>query len=225
MDQHLPKPPAAPRLSPRVVTLTPSPELVASQAGSDAVVAELDVARASLESHTSEFVELESVRVGAGSLADGDWYRTTWVDVDLTGVDAANVVLTESGLKRVAWHHCRLTGFTVSGCTLTDVAFDESPMTMAMLRFATLERVRFDGCDLSGADLTNARLRDVTFTDCRFDGATFTHATCERVLVAGGSLSGIRGLDGLRGATFRLDTLDEIAQEMAVALGFRLVET
>lgn len=221
--QALPRHSSPPKLSERQVSLSDLAELGPSLVGSDELVTEHRVARISLESHGSEFVEFASLQVQGGSLADSDWYRTNWVDVELSGLDSANAAFTESGLKRVAWHGARLVGVVLSGCTLQDVAHHGCQMSLANLRFANLQRVDFVECDLSGADFSNARLQDVSFTDCSLEGASFSQASCERVLLSGGSLAGLRGLDGLRRATIRVDELGDIAQEMAAALGFHLI--
>ncbi|MEL4505847.1 pentapeptide repeat-containing protein [Luteococcus sp. H138] len=221
--QALPRPATAPKLGPRHVTLSDVAEVGPAQAGSDELVTEQRVRALALDAHSSEFTELVSLEIAGGSLADSDWYRTTWVDVRLDGADGANAAFTESGLKRVAWQRCRLVGLALSGCTLADVSHTECLLGMANFRFASLTRVEFLGCELTGADFTNARLLDVTFTDCVLTDATFTQASCEQVVLQGGELSGIRGLDGLRGATIHVDNLTEIAQEMATQLGFQLI--
>lgn len=221
--QPLPRPVTAPKLSSRHVTLSELAELGPTQAGSDELVTDHRIGTVALAAHSSEFVELVSLEIGGGSLADSDWYRTNWVDLRLESVDAANASFTESGLKRVTWQRCRLVGLALSGCTLADVTHAECLLGMANFRFANLSRVDFVGCDLTGADFTNARLTDVTFTDCVLAGATFSHASCGRVVLQGGELGGLRGLDGLRGATVRVDNLSDIAQEMATELGFQLI--
>ena len=220
--QALPRHAHPPKLSERDVRLAPLADLGPSRVGSDDLVTEQAVEQLSLSAHSSEFVELASLTVARGSLADSDWYRTNWVDVQLSGVDAANAAFTESGLKRVEWRGARLVGVVLSGCTLTDTSHADCQLQLANFRFANLQRVSFTGCDLSGADFTNARLQDVSFTDCNLQGATFAHATSTRVSLAGGSLAGLKGLDGLRGATIHVDDLYDIAQEMATALGFQL---
>lgn len=222
--QPLPRQATPPRLAAGQARLTDVADLLPSAVESDALVTDQHVGRLHLDQHGSEFVELVSLDVGGGTLADSDWYRTTWVDVALQGVDAANARFTESGHKRIAWRQCRMTGFAASGCTLQDTAHEGCLLAMVNYRFASLQRVTFTDCDLGGADFTNARLTDVTFRGCRLTGATFSHAECQRVLFSGGDLVGLTGLDGLRGASFEVDDVAAIAQEMAVALGFRLVE-
>ncbi|MEL4356868.1 MULTISPECIES: pentapeptide repeat-containing protein [unclassified Luteococcus] len=221
--QSLPRPATAPRLSARHVTLADVAEVGSGRAGSDELVTDLRVGSVALAAHSSEFVELVSLEIGGGSLADSDWYRTTWVDIRLEGVDGANAAFVESGLKRIRWQRCRLVGLTLSGCTLADVAHLDCLLGMANFRFANLTRVEFVDCDLTGADFTNARLTEVGFTDCVLREATFSHASCDRVVLQGGDLSGLRGLDGLRGATVRVDNLADIAQEMATELGLQLI--
>ncbi|GAA1393113.1 pentapeptide repeat-containing protein [Luteococcus peritonei] len=222
--QALPRHAHPPKLSEREVRLQSVADLGPSSVGSDDLVTEQEVTLLSLEAHSTEFVELASLRVARGSLADSDWYRTNWVDVELNGVDAANAAFTESGLKRVAWRGCRLVGIALSGCTLADLEHRDCQMSLANFRFANLQRVSFTGCDLTGADFTNARLQDVSFTDCTLEGASFSQATSTRVSLSGGSLVGLKGLDGLRGATIRVDDLYDIAHEMAGELGLHLVE-
>lgn len=219
--QALPHRVTAPMLDP--AALAPQPDLGPGAAESDAFLSELAVQQLALSSHSSEFVELATVDVAGGSLADSDWYRTNWVDVAVRDADAANACFTESGLKRTSWQRCRMTGISLSGCTLTDLGLEQCQLGMANLRFANLARVEFTGCDLSGADFSSARLADVTFTDCVLDGARFADAHCNRVVVNGGSMVGIGNIDGLRGAHIHMDNLQDLAAEMANALGLVLV--
>lgn len=212
----------APKLGPSHVELSACEDLGPSQVGSDDLVTELRVAHVALAAHCTEFVEFASLDLAGGSLADSDWYRTNWVDVRLSGIDAANAAFTESGGKRLVWQACRMTGFSAGGCTLADVTHDDCQLTMANFRFANLQRVRFTDCDLTGADFASCRLTDVVFDGCVLTDAQFSQARCERVAFTRCTLVGLRGIDGLRGASFAPTALPELAPLMAAALGIVL---
>ncbi|WP_420174977.1 pentapeptide repeat-containing protein [Luteococcus sp. OSA5] len=219
----IPRPATEPRLAPDHVTLTPREELGPADVGDDDLVTDLHLSAIALPDHTSHYAELVSLRIDGGSLAGSRWYRTNWVDLALRQADAANTAFHESTLKRVTWQECRLVGLTLSGCTLTDVAHRDCLLSMANLRFANLNRVEFVGCDLRGADFTSARLTEVRFIDCLLDEANFTEARCDRVEINGGALAGLRGIDGLRGASIQVSDVLELAGPMARALGLELV--
>lgn len=221
------KPPraaAAPKLNPLQVELREVESLGPAQFADDELVTEIDCARLDIAAIASEFVELASVRVTSGSLAATSWRRSNWVDVELHAVDGANATFTETGWHRTAWTDSRLTGLSIAGCTLQDVSFTDCLLDLTNLRFANLKRVTFTRCKLTGADFANAMLNEVIFDDCTLEGSIFSQARSERVLLDGGSIAGLKGLDGLRGAAIRHDQVHELAREMAAALGLQLVD-
>lgn len=221
---QLPRAAAGPKLSPLQVELDDVDRLGPEHFGDDELVTELRCGELAIAGIANEFVELASVEVGHGSLATSRWRRSNWVDVQLRATDGANATFTESGWHRTAWTDCRLTGLSLAGCTLQDVTFTDCLLDMANLRFTNFKRVGFTRCRLIGADFSNAMLNEVTFDDCTLDEATFAHARSEVVLVDGGSIAGIKGLDGLRGASIRHDQVVDLAREMAAALGLQLVD-
>lgn len=214
----------APKLSPLQADLQEVDVVDASAVGDDELVSEVHCGRLELAGVSTEFVEMSQVLADGGSLASSHWRRTNWVDVQLTQVDGANAVFDESGWHRTAFTGSRLTGLGLPGCTCQDVTFTDCRLDLANFRFANLKRVTFIRCFLEGADFSNAMLTDVVFEGCQLDEAAFDHARSEKVLVDGGSIVGVKGIEGLRGAQVRSDQVMDLARAMATALGLVLVD-
>lgn len=209
------KPPADPKL-PNLTDAT----LGSSEVTDDQLVTGLEVAGAFLTAASTEFVEVAGCRFTGGSFADSQWYRTRWVDVDLTEVDLANASFTESSWERVRFHGCRMTGGQLPLGRLQDAVFARCTLDVANFRAAVLRRVHFVDCTLIGSQWSGTRFDQVVFTRCdlaesrfvgpgrvaglRFDEARFDRAT---------------GLTALRGATITGADLASLAIQLGHEIG------
>lgn len=218
MARTLPTPPHPPRLD----DLTPVDLL--DNGGVDADPYDLDAARVAASGGEFDVVEVRSCRLRSGTLAGSSWRRTSWADVELVGVDAANVSAVEGIFHRVAWTQSRLTGVSMPGATLQDVRFTGCVLDLASLRFSRLTRVVFDSCRMVGADLAGARLIDVRFERCDLGEAQFHEARHTRTLLDSCELLGLKGVEGLRGATVTTDRMADLAEQLASAMGIRLID-
>lgn len=182
------------------------PRLEQLKAGSlelvdDAVIDELDCPDPFVDSESAEFVELLRSRIGAGSFANSEWYRTRWVDLEFTGTDLANARLIESGLERITAEGCRATGLQLAGATLTDLTFTNCLLDLVNFRTSKFRRVSFTDCKLSGSDWAEATLDRVTFTRCDLTDAEFSNTSHKQVLIDDCVIDGLRGITSLSGAT------------------------
>lgn len=210
-----PKAPFAPRLSAELAPVAPGP----TEFATDLVLEDADWRDAAMAGERAEFAEITTSRLGASDFSGSDWYRSSWIDVDSDGLDLANAQFTECGLRRVALRNGRLTGIGLAGCAIEDTLVSGCVVDLANLRFAKLTRVRFENCSLVGSEFISAPLTDVAFVDCDLSAVQFTQATCRRVRISGCRLDGVRGVEGLRGATIAPVDLTALTHQLAAALG------
>jgi uncharacterized protein YjbI with pentapeptide repeats len=85
------------------------------------------------------------------------------------------------------------------------------------------ERVVFRECRMAECDLYEASLTDVLFEKCELREATFTRVKLRRVELRGCDLSGLRGVDALRGARMPWSDVLENGPLFAAALGLEIV--
>lgn len=153
----------------------------------------------------TELAELRDVTV-----EDADWAGSRPV----RGLEA----------RRVELRRCRLTGAELAEARLSDVTFDNCGLDLVNLRFAKLERVVFRDCRMIECDLYEASLKDVLFERCRLREATLSAATLQRVELRGCDLSGLRGVESLRGARMPWNDVLENAPLFATAAGIEIVD-
>ncbi|MGJ6979292.1 pentapeptide repeat-containing protein [Aestuariimicrobium soli] len=211
-----------PPFPPRHDSLTEQAELGPDGVPDDALVERLAVESLALEWHSSEFVEWGASTVAGGTAANSDWFKPSWYDLSLTGVDLANARLTEPGLRRLAFTDCRMTGFDIAQSVVQDATFTGCLLDLANLRFAKLTRVRFVDCRLRGADLSSAQLVDVTFEGCDLSEVQFHELRTTRGAIRGSQLTGAKSIAGLRGMVIDPVDLLELTHQLAAELGIRI---
>ena len=213
-----PRAPTAPRLPAR-------PQPVSPGAGEFADELHLEDAAwhdPALAGESAEFCEVMATRVQGGDWSSTSWYRSSLVDVAIEGTDLANARFEESLWRRVGVRHGRLTGLSLAGCIVEDLAVEGCVANLLNVRFAQLTRVVFSGCPLTGIDLTTAKLTDVVFEDCDLTDAQFSQATCTRVRIDCCRLDGLRGVQSLKGATLAPLDLMALTLQLASALGITI---
>jgi uncharacterized protein YjbI with pentapeptide repeats len=145
-------------------------------------------------------------------------------DVVVGDLDWANRLARGLTIRRAEIRRCRLTGAELAEAALADVTFDECRVDLVGLRFARLERVVFQDCRMSECDLYEASLTDVLFENCELREATLSGAQLERVELRGCDLTGVRGIEALRGARMPWADAVQNAPLFAVALGIELID-
>jgi uncharacterized protein YjbI with pentapeptide repeats len=145
------------------------------------------------------------------------------VDARATGLELANTRAVGSSLRRVELRLCRLTGAELAESTWTDVVLEDCRLDLAGLRRSKLERIVFRDCRMDESDLAGAQLRDVVFERCTLRRASFAGCRVERVELAGCDLTGLVGVEALRGARMRWNDVLENGPLFAAALGIEVV--
>src|SRR6266540_968230 len=147
------------------------------------------------------------------------------VDVTIEGADWANTRPARGmQARRVELRSCRLTGAELVEARVSDVTFDECRLDLVNLRFANLERVVFRDCRMSECDLYEASVKDVLFERCELREATFSSAALQRVELRGCDLTGLRGVESLRGARMPWNDVLENAPLFATAVGIEIID-
>jgi uncharacterized protein YjbI with pentapeptide repeats len=182
----------------------------------------LSHARFGAETYT--LVDWRYATFDACSLAGSTWNRSHFTDAVFHDCDLANAVCDKSGFERVRFRRGRMTGFTASGCTLTDVQIDEALADLSVWRFAKLEHAVIRDCRLTQSDWMSAALTNVRFERCDFSAANFSQCQLDGVSFARCAFDGVRGVDGLRGATVDRTALYDLTEPMAAALGLTIAD-
>ncbi len=140
---------------------------------------------------------LTEVHAVSLDVADAVWRETLVVDPRIGALSAPGAT----------WDNIRIRGgkldfVNLSGAKLTDVVFERCVIGELDLGQTQVQRLRFDGVKLGVLDCTGARLVDADFT--------------------GAEIGAVRGIDGLRGATFSTSQLLDLAPLLAAHLGVRI---
>jgi uncharacterized protein YjbI with pentapeptide repeats len=146
------------------------------------------------------------------------------IDVVVSDMDWANVQARGLVTQRAELHRCRLTGAGLAEATLGDTTFAECRLDLAAMRMAKLERVVFRDCRMEECDLYDTTLTDVVFEQCELRGASFEHAKLQRVEMRGCDLTGLNGVEALRGARMPWNDVLQHAPLFAAALGLEIVD-
>jgi uncharacterized protein YjbI with pentapeptide repeats len=146
------------------------------------------------------------------------------LDATLEGLDWSNVRVPRFSARCTVLQRVRLTGAQISEGALIDVTFDACRADLAVFRFAKLHRVAFRDCRLDEADFYGAALTDVLFERCTLREATFSDAKAERVELRGCTLTGLQGVEALRGARMPWNDVLENAPLFAAALQIEVVD-
>lgn len=138
-----------------------------------------------------------------------EWNTSTFVDLDLPGVDLSGVVFRECSFSRAKLSESRWVGAifedcTFESCDLTMVRLDES--RLSGIRFSRCKlmgvdfsavrpfglSLAFDECNLSHATFADRKMPDTPFLECRIHEASFVGVDLSRADFRGSDLSGAR---------------------------------
>jgi uncharacterized protein YjbI with pentapeptide repeats len=149
----------------------------------------------------------------------GDMVDAVVADVDWANGQARGLVARRAELRR-----CRLTGVELAEAALSDVTFEDCRLDLAGLRIAKLERVVFRDCRMAECDLYEAALTDVLFERCELREATFSGVKLKRIEFRGCDLTGLIGVEALRGARMPWNDVLENGPLFASALGLEIID-
>jgi len=146
------------------------------------------------------------------------------IDVFVRDLDWANRQARGLVARRAELHRCRLTGAELAEARLTDVVFVECRLDLAGLRMAKLDRVVFRDCRMAECDFYEASLTDVLFEDCELREVTVSGVKLARVELHRCDLTGLRGVEALRGARMPWNDVVANGPLFAAALGVEISE-
>jgi uncharacterized protein YjbI with pentapeptide repeats len=208
------RPPSPPRISEPLIERVPADLTWASEEAMTGI----DLLPGALADGVA-LLEWEQGRATGVAMPGLVFDRCHLTDLELSGCDLSAARFDRSTWTRMALSDCRASGLDLSGSTLLDVAVSGGRAAHANLRFAVTERISFSGVDLTDLDAYGADLTGATFDDCDLTGAQFTSATCTAAVFRGCRLTGLRGVEGLKGATVSGTDLWAVADLLAGALG------
>jgi uncharacterized protein YjbI with pentapeptide repeats len=157
-------------------------------------------------------VDLSAAKLNRLDLQDG-WIKRC----NLTNLNSQG-----ASLERVVIEASRLTGAVLIEPRLMDVVFREAPIELSSFRFGRFDRVRFEGCRLVEAEFQGVTAKACTFIDCDLTGAQFSQGNFAGSSFRGCQLSGVRGLEALKGARMAWEDVMELATAFAASLGIEI---
>lgn len=169
-------------------------------------------------SGTLPAVSFDECKLEKPLFAQARFDKATFRDILVAGGELSATRMQDTGLQRVVFRDCRMTGFDASRCTLKDTQFVGCKLTMANLRFAKLTNVVFDDCILTDADLQNAHCKNVVFKNCTLERTSIHGAHMQAVDFRSSRLFDIRGWKDAKGITIDSAQLTAVAPELALAL-------
>jgi uncharacterized protein YjbI with pentapeptide repeats len=149
--------------------------------------------------------------------------RFRLLDCRFERCDLAGLEAPEASWVRVEIRGSRLTGATLAGAQLQDVAFRDCRMDLTSFAGARLERTSFERCDLRESDFGEARLHDVRLHGCDLSDAYVADASCSRTELRDGTYEELRGVSGLKGCSLAWPDLMALAPALAAQAGMRLI--
>ena len=168
--------------------------------------------------------DVEQCRFTRADVSGGSWHKASFRDCVFVDANLANVFAQDSRLHRASVTTVRGTGMQWTNGTIKDVVFSDCRLDLAGFRFSKFVHVVFVDCRLSGADFTGADLSGVRFESCDLSQARFDEATMTGAGLRHCTLSGISGVEGLRGARVSGTDLLSLTFALAGACGI-VVET
>lgn len=167
-----------------------------------------------------ERLEAEGCRLSGLRFAGAKLGKFQVADVIFNRTEAAGLQTAEAAMLRVAVTDSRLTGADFGEALLEDCVFENVKLDESGFRFATFKRVRFENCVLRNVDFTGVKMSNVSFSGCDLNGSNFDSAICKSVDLRGETLTSIKGVHGLKGATISSDQLIQLAPLLAAEAGF-----
>jgi len=170
-----------------------------------------------------DFVELKAINKDLLLIEPVTYRYIDFSDCLLTNLSANNVVSFRSNTLRCVFKTCTLTGLQLPEGSFKDVVFEDCRLNLANFRNTTFERCIFRSCDLNEADFAAAKCVNVLFEDCQLIQTDFSNLSSTRLEFNGVSLSDIKGVGGLKGATLSQQNVAEIAPLLAGLLEMKVL--
>jgi len=169
-------------------------------------------------------VTLDSVRLGDCDLSESRMEHLRIVHGELGGCNLANLQARGATFANVAIERSRLTGIDLAEAALSDVTIRDCRVDLASFRAARLERVTFADCVLAQTDFLDARLDSVRFHGCNLSEADLRGARLRTCELRRNDLTGLQGVESLRGAALEWSDILDMAGVWAAALGIEVLD-
>lgn len=186
-----------------------------------------------LEGETIERAVLDGLQIPGAAWKDVNLRRSNLNEADLSNILFQDVEIANTGLRTTRfidgwWDSvrvtlCDLAQLDLTGTTLRDVVFEESPMPFGCMDRAVMSRVSFRVVDLQSTSMQEAALLHCQFRDERLGGANLMSTDLRGAVLVDCNLAqaNLQGanLDGaiLIGVDLRGANLDGVSAEGAVA--------
>jgi uncharacterized protein YjbI with pentapeptide repeats len=192
--------------------------------GHDRVCAEVRLAGGALTGRHAQGVTLESAELRAVDLSGSRLAHLTATDAIFTDCDLANIAGDRADLTRVSIERSRMTGIRLTQGSLRDVTLRGCRVDLASFAGSKLERVTFEDCVMVQTDFLEAQLGSVRFHGCDLVRADLRGARLHQCEFRGSDLSGLLGIESLRGAAMEWPAIVDMAGEWAAALGIEVLD-
>jgi uncharacterized protein YjbI with pentapeptide repeats len=185
----------------------------------DASYANVELADVELASQHANGVTVDTTRLVNVEFSDSQLNDLRLVDSTLSGCNLANTQAQRATAARVSVETSRLTGIHLPEAVLRDVSIRDCRVDLASFGFSRLTRVTFEDCMLAQTDFLDAQLDSVRFHRCNLRRADFRGARMQRCEFRRSNLTGLQGIENLRGAAMEWPDIVEMAGAWATALG------
>jgi uncharacterized protein YjbI with pentapeptide repeats len=200
----------------------PSAEL--SELGHDDRLSELNLKDLDLHEQSARGVSIKACRLSATDLSGSRLEHLSLVDSVVETCNLANVRGHSAQLRKVSVRNSRVTGIDLGSATLRDVAFRDCRIDLASFSTARLQRVSFEDCILSQTDFLTAQLDSVRFVRCELRNADVRGARLKGCELRRSDLTGLQGVDSLRGIAMEWADILDGAGVWAAALGIEILD-
>ena len=184
----------------------------------------ISVVGATLEEAVGPLV-IDGGRITRTDLNRSRFLRPSLSDLVFLDCNLANLRWGGAAMTRTIFQECQMTGFDVNSSSLLDIQFLGCKLSLSSFRFLAKAKVRFVGCEMDGADFHAVDLRDCRFERCILTDSLFHEAKAAGVDLRGSSLTGLQGIDGLRGAVIDQIQLLDLAESLASHAGLTVPAT
>ncbi len=191
----------------------------------DGELSESELAGASLANQSASGFRFVTVRLADVDLSGSRLEHLAITDGALRRSNLANVHAARASLNRVSVEGSRMTGIAMPEAALKDVSLQGCRIDLASFGFSRLQRVTFEDCVLQQTDFLEAQLDDVRFHRCDLGRSDFRGARLQRCEFRRSDLTGLQGVESLRGAAMEWPDIVEMAGLLASTLGIQILDT
>jgi uncharacterized protein YjbI with pentapeptide repeats len=190
----------------------------------DAQFAEAELSHLNLRDQRARGVTFQGSKLVDIDLSSSELQDLSLLDVSFSGGNLANVRAHRGRVERTLLQAGRLTGLDLFDATLIDVEFRGCRIDLASFGSARLQRVSFLDCVMTQTLFLDARFDSVLFEDCDLQEIDFRGVRMSDCQLRRNDLTGMQGVEGLRGAAMAWTDIVEMAGVWATALGIEVLE-